>query len=299
MTTASQLSENSHQGFDGIKAALCLESMEAKSNTASGMPVCLWREGIGSRSSGKERDAETGLDYFEARYFSGAQGRFLSVDPENAGAKHEDPQSWNAYAYARNNPLKYTDPDGLMYRLCTPSGSCIDNYSDSDFYWNFQSNPSIYLSGSGNIFADGQYIGYFVHLSDDPWYVDLKNDASNLMRYGSEEIQRKKEESWDQKNYAGWLIANAADFIWPGDETDVALAMAPIGKIGKTAKKANAKRVESAKAIIDELRKKIRELKSIPNTTPQIKQEINRLLGQLKKQLTRMKKSEEHARKAQ
>jgi len=60
MTTAAQLSENSHQGFEGIKAALCLGSMEAKSNTASGMPVCLWREGIGSRSSGKERDTETG-----------------------------------------------------------------------------------------------------------------------------------------------------------------------------------------------------------------------------------------------
>jgi hypothetical protein len=76
MATATQLSENSHQGFDGIKAALCLVSMEAKSNTASGMPVCLWREGIGSHSSGKERDAETGLDYFGARYYSGAQGRF-------------------------------------------------------------------------------------------------------------------------------------------------------------------------------------------------------------------------------
>jgi hypothetical protein len=60
MSTATQLSENSHQGFDGIKAALCLASMEAKPNTALEMPACLWLEGIGSRSSGKERDAETG-----------------------------------------------------------------------------------------------------------------------------------------------------------------------------------------------------------------------------------------------
>jgi hypothetical protein len=70
MDTTMQLSENSHQGFDGLKAALCPASMEAKWNTASGMPVCLWREGISSRSSGKERDAETGLDNFEARYHS-------------------------------------------------------------------------------------------------------------------------------------------------------------------------------------------------------------------------------------
>ncbi len=110
MTT--QLSENSHRGFDGLKAALCLASMKAKSNTASGMPVCLRRNGIGSRSSSKERDAETGLDYFLARYYSGAQGRFTSPDPNNAGADPEDPQSWNAYAYSLNNPMKYVDPDG-------------------------------------------------------------------------------------------------------------------------------------------------------------------------------------------
>lgn len=42
--------------------------------------------------TGKERDAETGLDFFEARYYSGAQGRFLSVDPGNVGAKQDDPQ---------------------------------------------------------------------------------------------------------------------------------------------------------------------------------------------------------------
>ena len=59
MPTTTQLSENSHQGFDGLKLALCLASMDAKSNPASGIPVCLWGEGIRSRSSGKERDAET------------------------------------------------------------------------------------------------------------------------------------------------------------------------------------------------------------------------------------------------
>jgi RHS repeat-associated protein len=68
--------------------------------------------------TGKERDAETGLDWFEARYMSSAQGRFSSPDPENAGALVRDPQSWNMYAYGRNNPLRYTDPGGLSYRVC-------------------------------------------------------------------------------------------------------------------------------------------------------------------------------------
>ena len=62
--------------------------------------------------TGKERDDESDLDYFLARYYSGPMGRFLSVDPENAGADPEFPQTWNAYAYVANNPLKYVDRNG-------------------------------------------------------------------------------------------------------------------------------------------------------------------------------------------
>ncbi len=59
-----------------------------------------------AKFTGKEPDQETGLDYFEARYMSAAQGRFMSPDPENAGAVAGNPQSWNAYSYVVNNPLK-------------------------------------------------------------------------------------------------------------------------------------------------------------------------------------------------
>ncbi len=61
----------------------------------------------------KERDAETGLDYFGARYFSGAQGRFTSTDPLMASARVGNPQSWNRYSYSLNNPLRFTDPTGM------------------------------------------------------------------------------------------------------------------------------------------------------------------------------------------
>jgi len=66
----------------------------------------------------KERDNETGLDFFEARYFSSVQGRFTSVDPENYQAFNDltDPQSWNAYSYVNNNPLRRTDPDGRRFQ---------------------------------------------------------------------------------------------------------------------------------------------------------------------------------------
>jgi RHS repeat-associated protein len=61
--------------------------------------------------TGHERDAETGMDYMLARYYSSSLGRFMAVDPGDDTAL-EDPQSWNKYAYVRNNPLRAMDPDG-------------------------------------------------------------------------------------------------------------------------------------------------------------------------------------------
>ncbi len=61
----------------------------------------------------QERDEETGFDFFQVRYFYGAQGRFNSPDPGNAGADLYNPQSWNGYSYVWNNPLSAVDPTGL------------------------------------------------------------------------------------------------------------------------------------------------------------------------------------------
>jgi RHS repeat-associated protein len=70
-------------------------------------------DGVKQRFTGKERDLESGLDYFGARYFSGPQGRFTTADAVFLYDEHlVDPQQWNRYAYVRNNPLKYVDPTG-------------------------------------------------------------------------------------------------------------------------------------------------------------------------------------------
>jgi RHS repeat-associated protein len=63
--------------------------------------------------TGKERDSESGLDYFGKRYYSNGLGRWTSPDRPFADQHRGDPQSWNIYAYARNNPLRFIDEDGL------------------------------------------------------------------------------------------------------------------------------------------------------------------------------------------
>jgi RHS repeat-associated protein len=68
----------------------------------------------GCKFTGKERDSESGLDNFGARYNASSLGRFMSPDPKIPSMKHLiNPQKWNKYAYVLNNPLALVDPDGL------------------------------------------------------------------------------------------------------------------------------------------------------------------------------------------
>jgi RHS repeat-associated protein len=80
-------------------------------------------DGVRQKFTSKERDTETGLDYFLARYYSSTQGRFTSPDHPFADQHESDPQSWNLYSYAGNSPLVYTDPFGLWKQVdCSSSG---------------------------------------------------------------------------------------------------------------------------------------------------------------------------------
>jgi RHS repeat-associated protein len=62
--------------------------------------------------TGKERDSESNLDDFGARYYSSSMGTFMSVDPSGKSVHLTDPQTWNRYVYARDNPIGYVDPNG-------------------------------------------------------------------------------------------------------------------------------------------------------------------------------------------
>lgn len=67
-----------------------------------------------SNSTGKERDSESGLDNFGARYDSSSMGRWMSPDLPFADQNPENPQSWNLYGYVRNNPLNSIDTNGRV-----------------------------------------------------------------------------------------------------------------------------------------------------------------------------------------
>jgi RHS repeat-associated protein len=66
--------------------------------------------GTSHKFTGKERDAESGLDDFGARYVASTFGRFMSADEDPPDLFR--PQSLNRYAYVLDNPLAYVDPNG-------------------------------------------------------------------------------------------------------------------------------------------------------------------------------------------
>jgi len=94
------------------------------------MPVCA-TDATEHHFTGKEHDAETGNDYFGARYFNSGMGRWLSPDWSAKEepvpyAKLDDPQTLNLYAYVRDNPLSRTDPDGHCFEdACVLEGSAV------------------------------------------------------------------------------------------------------------------------------------------------------------------------------
>jgi len=148
--------------------------------------------------TGKERDSESGLDNFGARYDSSQYGRFMTHDPgEFSGFEHkDDPQSWNGYAYARNNPLLYTDPDGDSYQVCVPddqdqSKQKCTTVSDEQFS-NIQRDPGSGISlRNGDIYATDangtqSRVGSYVQTDVDlpPGVADMLHQAGVTSQAG-------------------------------------------------------------------------------------------------------------------
>jgi RHS repeat-associated protein len=99
---------------------------------------------VEQKFTGQIRDNETGMDYFNARYLTGALGRFNSSDPLNLGADATDPQTWNGYAYVRNNPLALVDPMGL----CTfdAEGNAVEDENGACYEGGFGGSVTVTAS---------------------------------------------------------------------------------------------------------------------------------------------------------
>jgi len=107
--------EKPHQGLPGRNPALYQGPTVCNSTTALGLRGQAELNRVGSCSTGKERDSESGNDYFGARYYASTMGRFLSPDPITVTpARMANPQELNLYSYVRNNPLILTDPTGMI-----------------------------------------------------------------------------------------------------------------------------------------------------------------------------------------
>ena len=80
------------------------------------------------RFSGKERDDETGLYYFGARYYAAWLGRWTSTDPAGFVS------GFNLYRYCSNNPVMFHDPNGMEERLSVPTPESLRNETDPAKY---------------------------------------------------------------------------------------------------------------------------------------------------------------------
>jgi RHS repeat-associated protein len=182
--------------------------------------------------TGKERDYESGLglDYFGARYFSGAQGRFTSPDPMSAGASVQNPQSWNGCAYALGNPLVYIDPNGkwpfyIHNRILTGAFGGVLSRSqvrllqkvswDADFAPGNQDPSNAYrhsMCGSGQGAAGcSLMIGGF---------IDQQMSAAKRLSNGGKTMTREALVAFGEATHAPVDMGDPSHFAggpWPGE----------------------------------------------------------------------------------
>lgn len=160
--------------------------------------------GVRQRFTGKERDSETGLDYFGARYFSGAQGRFTSPDKLNVtDDRLMVPGALNKYTYAANNPLRFKDPDGrdVVALLEPPHGVRLGYFAL--FAHNPNTNQTAFMSFGP---TDESFSGQLLTLSGGPVgssvSFGMSKSADDLRRdYAALSIQTSPEQAQEVINF--------------------------------------------------------------------------------------------------
>jgi RHS repeat-associated protein len=151
------------------------------------------------RFTGKERDAESGNDYFGKRYYASSMGRWMSPDRINVTeARMMNPSSTlNKYAYGANNPLKYVDPDGQDITIYYEAGNPYPGHTMLLAY-NQQTGDSATRSfgpdhSSANVVETG--VGLPVPGTDRFGFDDIKSPDDLRKNFASITIQTTPEEA--------------------------------------------------------------------------------------------------------
>ena len=176
LAASPQLAENSRLGFRPVASTSRWGFSFSISSYTLGLSGSLYDGRVGSCSTGKERDTESGNDYFGARYYASTMGRFLSPDwsakiEPVPYSKLDDPQSLNLYAYVRNNPLSRVDLDG-----------------HSDYWWQKVKN---WASGNGfrtNAQVQGLSIAQtaLTHTGSKDWAINgVNTSGGHVFKPGS------------------------------------------------------------------------------------------------------------------
>ena len=238
--------------------------------------------GAQPHSTGKERDAESGLDYFGARYYAPRMGRFMSPDWSAQEepvpyAKLDDPQTLNLYSYIRNNPLTGVDADGH------DGPGVVDEVEDFvEGIWEEGVSKGWLPAAEGaGVSAGAVATGGAVVIGGAMLFPKNLSNSDLPVDANGKAIVPK--DSLAQEDH-------------PEPQTSTSGAGARQGG-GRNSQKANADRVQSAKDKISDLKGQRDKLASKANKTPADKEQLKKLDNQIKQQQDRMKPSENHSQK--
>ena len=148
--------------------------------------------------TGKELDHESGLMYYEARYYNSVIGRFISVDPVlyNLNVKLlNNPQKLNAFSYSYNCPINVVDPSGkLGVAAAITAVSMAKGISER---WTKEHNYSVEITNleklKGKLNSDR---GYYIDLLESDELRGMTLDENFQPRFENDEqgkIKLRKE----------------------------------------------------------------------------------------------------------
>ncbi|MCK4666953.1 RHS repeat-associated core domain-containing protein, partial [Candidatus Dependentiae bacterium] len=149
--------------------------------------------------TGKKRDKESNLDYFNARYLDTKLGRFMKVDVVTGNVKN--PQTLNRWVYVLNNPLRYIDILGLYEEIVVsggPSIKSIEQNKQHDQYWgNFYSSAKIIIKNLKKSLKEGDEITWLVYR---PGFEARGKEDENDKDYYIKKIEKAKKEFGESVN---------------------------------------------------------------------------------------------------